>query len=114
MLTYHVLLPTLHSVLSSFKRLRGWSCASPLLPEFVRCRCPLPFEKFKLRHVGIGKVSREVFVRWIPQQPSSLLVFEKGPRGEVNVATREVRTGTHPSAVLRPEMGFGHRVLVLR
>ena len=78
-------------------------CASPLMNKWLCFRgCVstalpvLSFEKFELRHVGTGKKPRDVFVRWIPQQPSSLLVFQKGPRGEVDIRTGEVRTGSTP------------------
>ena len=51
------------------------------------------FEKFKLLHVGKAQKDREVFVRWLPEQPTSLLVLETGPNGHVIPLTVEVSTG---------------------
>ena len=55
-------------------------------------------DKFTLRHVRKMQQDRDVSVRWMPEQPSSLLVFETGPDGGVDASTVEVRAGTDTAA----------------
>jgi len=50
-------------------------------------------EKFTLRHVRKMQLNRDVSVRWMPELPYSLLVFETGPGGGVDASTVEVRAG---------------------
>ena len=55
-------------------------------------------DKFTLQHVRKMQQDRDVSVRWMPEQPSSLLVFETGQDGGVDASTVEVRAGTDTAA----------------
>eukprot|EP00752_Nemacystus_decipiens_P002353 g2223.t1 len=78
-----------------------WYSIADLYTEDTSPLLEPPYQ-FKLRHVGKLQEDREVFVRWMPEEPSSLFVFQAGPHVNVDPLTVEILPFIRDKTKLKP------------